>query len=227
MSSSAPVPVPRPRRRRFAGAVVLILLGIVLLLSTTGVLHGYRLWHIYGKFWPALIILWGIIKLVEHQQAQREGARSSGIGAGGVFLLIFLIITGLTATSTSNINWRGLHDEIGWDDEDLNNLFGESFSYTDQLEQSFPENGSLRVVSDRGAVNIQVSDENKIKVSVEKKVHADNQQDADKYNEGTKPTITVSERAVNLNANTQAAGDHGVATDMSITIPRKASVTVS
>jgi DUF4097 and DUF4098 domain-containing protein YvlB len=227
MSSSAPVPVAQPRRRSMAGAVVLILLGIVLLLSTTGVLHGYKLWHLYGKFWPALIILWGVIKLVEHQQAQRVGARSSGIGAGGVFLLIFLIVTGLAATSTSNINWRGLHDEIGWDEGDLDNLFGESFSYTDQMEEAFPAGGSLRVVSDRGAVNIQVSDDNKIKVSIEKKVHADNQQAADKYNEGTKPTITVSDKVVNLNANTQAAGDHGVATDMTITIPRRAPVTVS
>jgi len=227
MSSPAPVPAPQPRRRSVAGAVVLILLGIVLLLSTTGVLHGYKLWEAYGKFWPALIILWGVIKLVEHQQAQREGTRGSGIGAGGVFLLIFLIISGLAATSTSRINWRGLHDEIGWDEGDLDNLFGESFSYTDQLEQPFPAGGSLRIVSDRGAVNIQVADENKIKVSIEKKVHAENQQSADKYNEGTKPTINTSDRVVTLNANTQAAGDHGIATDMTITIPRKAAVTVS
>ena len=35
---------------------------------------------------PALLILWGVIELVEYQQASRSGGRSAGIGAGGVIL---------------------------------------------------------------------------------------------------------------------------------------------
>ena len=63
-----------------AGPVVLILLGVVLLLTTMRVLHPQPLLRWFGTYWPALIILWGVIKLVEYQQAQREGVRPQGIG---------------------------------------------------------------------------------------------------------------------------------------------------
>ena len=81
---------PPPRHRRsVAGPVVMILLGLVLLLTTMRVLHPQPLLHWFGTYWPALIILWGVIKLVEYQQAQREGTRPAGIGAGGVCCWFF------------------------------------------------------------------------------------------------------------------------------------------
>src|SRR3954468_13822213 len=127
MSSPVPAPVlppPPPRRRSLAGPVVLIVMGIVFLMATMGVLRGYQLWAAYGKYWPALIILWGIIKLVEHQRARSEGGRATGIGVGGVFLLLFVILTGSVATKTSNVNWQALHDQFGIDESDLDSMFG-------------------------------------------------------------------------------------------------------
>ena len=91
-------PIQPPRQKRsVAGPVVLILLGVVLLLTTMRVLQPQPLLHWFGTYWPALIILWGVIKLVEYQQAQREGTRPQGIGGGGVVLLVFLIVFGMSA----------------------------------------------------------------------------------------------------------------------------------
>jgi hypothetical protein len=95
------------------------------------------------------------------------------------------------------------------------------------LAQPFPAGAALHVNSDHGAVQINASTDDQIRVVVHKRVSADNQQDADKWNAATKPQISVSENTVTLNANTQAAGDHGIATDLEITIPRKAAVVVS
>jgi DUF4097 and DUF4098 domain-containing protein YvlB len=228
MSSPVPAPViSPPRRRSMAGPVVLIVMGIVFLMATMGVLHGYQLWAIYGKYWPALIILWGVIKLVEHQRARAEGSRSSGIGVGGVFLLLFLIITGSTATKTSNLNWQALHDQFGIDESDLDTMFGESFNYHDELSQAFPDGASLHVVSDRGAIKIVASDDKQIKVLIDKTVHADDQQKADKINQQAKPLLTMAGQVVTVNANTQAAGEHGVTADMTISLPKKAAVLIS
>ncbi|PYX84085.1 MAG: hypothetical protein DMG70_07625 [Acidobacteria bacterium] len=227
MSSPAPGPVGRTRRRSLAGPVVLIVMGVVFLMGTMGVLHWYMLGRLFAHYWPLLIILWGVVKLIEHQQAQREGTRASGISIGGVFLLCCLIVAGLISTQASRVNWSGLHDQIGWDDEDFGSLFGNTYSFTDQSSQTFPAGGSLHVVSDRGDVNVVVSEGNQIKVDIAKKVHAENQQDADKYNAGTKPQITIREKIVTVNANTQGAGEHGVAADMTISIPRKVPVVIS
>jgi DUF4097 and DUF4098 domain-containing protein YvlB len=224
---SSPVTVQTPRRpRSLAGPVVLIVLGIVFLMGTMGMLHWAGLWRLYAQYWPLLIIIWGVIKVVEHQRAQREGFRPSGIGVGGVFLLLFLICSGLTASELRRVDWQSLHEQMGIDDE-LPDWWGESFTYTDTLTEAFPAGSSLRVISDRGNINVVPSPEKQIKVEVSKKVHADNQQDADKFNQQTKPQITSSEKTVTVNANTGGAGEHGVSTDLIIHIPASAALMIS
>src|SRR5690348_13306073 len=198
MASPVQAPPPLHRRRSFAGPFVLIILGIVLLLATMGVLQWEPLLRWFGSYWPALIIIWGVIKLVEHHRAQREGVRPRGIGAGGVLLLIMLIIFGLAATQASRVNWRELGDYIPFDENDSEGFgcygswFGHCYRYDDQLEQEFPAGSSLRVVSDRGAVTVTPSDDNQIHIVVHKRVSAHEQSDADKWNAGTKPQITTS-----------------------------------
>ena len=86
MASPAQIP-PVRTRRSFAGPVVLIIAGVLLLLANMGKLPWRTLGTWFAHFWPVLIILWGIIKLIEYQQAQREGLRAPGIGVGGAFLL--------------------------------------------------------------------------------------------------------------------------------------------
>src|SRR5436853_524792 len=159
MSSPAPGPVGRTRRRSLAGPVVLIVMGVVFLMGTMGVLHWYMLGRLFAHYWPLLIILWGVVKLIEHQQAQREGTRASGISIGGVFLLCCLIVAGLISTQASRVNWSGLHDQIGWDDEDFGSLFGNTYSFTDQSSPTrhgdinvTGRDGSLDISSQRGEV---------------------------------------------------------------------------
>src|SRR5579859_3608831 len=203
-------PMPPRRRRSFAGPFVLIVLGVVFLMCTTRVLSLSRMAHLFANYWPLLLILWGVIKLIEHQQAQREGYRASGIGAGGILLVIMIVVFGLIATQVEHVNWSGLKDHINIDDDDFSNVFGETFNFDDHLEQAFPAGSGLKIIDTRGAVSVHASDDNKITVTVRKRVGADNQGDADKYNGETKPTITVMGGLVTLNAMAEGAGDHSV-----------------
>ena len=227
MASPAPVsPPPVRARRSMAGPVVLIILGILLLLANMGKLPWQTLGSWFAHYWPVLIIVWGVIKLIEHQQAQRQGLRPPGIGAGGVFLLIVLIVFGLAATQATRVNWGSIRDNIDIDGEDIP-FFGSTYNYDDQLQADFPAGGSLHVLCDRGAVTVNEAEDNQIHVTVHKRVSASSQSDADSWNAKTKPTISTSDKMVTLNANTQAAGDHWIATDLTISLPRKAAVTVS
>jgi DUF4097 and DUF4098 domain-containing protein YvlB len=206
--------------------VVLIVLGIVFLLGNMGYVSWGHLSRLFAHYWPVLIIVWGVIKLVEYQNAQRQGTRASGIGAGGVFLLIMLIGLGIAATQASRFDWGNLRDQIEIDDSDFT-LFGEKYTYEDQLSQAFPPGDSLQVINTRGAVNISATDANEIQVSAHKHIRAEKREEADNWNSATKPQISLSGNVVTLNANNQGAGDHWVAVDMDILLPRKASVTVS
>src|ERR1019366_10000976 len=181
-----PVPpiVPlRPRRRSFAGPFVLIVLGIVFLLGNLHLLSWVRLGPWLAHYWPLLLILWGVIKLIEHQQAQRDGLPPRGIGAGGIFLVIVIVVFGLIATQASRFNWGEIRDNMNIDDSDLNNLFGETYNFDEHIEQDVPPaTTSLRVNDDHGAVRVSVTNDKKITVVVRKKVGAESQSDADRYN---------------------------------------------
>ena len=225
MASTAQVPPPRPRRS-FAGPVVLIVLGAVFLLGNLGYVGWGRLAHLFAHYWPVLLILWGVIKLVEYQRAQKQGYQASGIGVGGVFLLVLLITIGLAATHASRYHWEELRDQINIGDEDFN-LFGHNYTYNDQLSADFPAGASLHATSTRGAINLTDSTDNQIHLTVRKRIAAETQSEADKWNAGTKTQLNVSGSVVTLNGNNQGAGDHWVAVDMDVALPRKASVTLS
>jgi hypothetical protein len=217
-----PVIPPRPRRRSFAGPFVLIVMGVIFLLGNLHMLSWYRLGTMFAHYWPALLILWGVIKLIEYQQAQRDGLPARGIGVGGIFLVVIIVVCGLIATQASRFNWGEIRDNMNIDDSDLNNLFGETYNFDEHLEQDVPPAAtSLRVNDDHGAVRVSVSNDKKITVVVRKRVGAESQSDADRYNKQASPTITVAGNSIILDARTQAAGDHSVQSDLDISIPRK------
>jgi hypothetical protein len=220
-------PLPPHRRRSLAGPFVLIVLGVVFLLGTMHVLSIGRLAHLFANYWPILLIFWGVIKLIEHQRALRDGTRSSGIGAGGVFLVIMIVVCGLIATQLERVNWSGLRDQINIDDSDFNDIFGQSYNFNDHLERDFPAGASLKIIDTRGAVSVHASDDNKITVVVRKRVGAESQGDADKYNGETKPTITTIGGLVTLNAMVEGAGDHPVETDLDVSLPRRVPVSIT
>jgi hypothetical protein len=228
-----PPPVPplvplRRQRRSFAGPFVLIVLGIVFLLGNLHLLSWMRLGTIFAHYWPALLILWGVIKLAEYQQAQRDGLPARGIGAGGIFLVIVIVVCGLIATQAARVNWNVMRDNMNIDDTDLDNIFGETYNFDDHLEQDIPPaTTSLRVNDDHGAVRVSFSNDNKISVTVRKRVGAESQNDADKYNAKTKPEITATGGTLTLEARTQAAGDHAVQSDLDISVPRKMALQVT
>lgn len=224
----SPVQVPPPRHRRsLSGPITVIALGIVFLLGTMGVLDWHNLGRWFAHYWPLLLIISGVIKLVEYQRAQRQGTRPSGLGAGGILLLIMIVVIGLIATQASHLNWSEIGNEIDINDDGDFPFFGQKYNYDDHLAQAFPAGASLHVNDTRGAVNIIASEGDQISVVVRKRISADSQGDADKWNAGTKPQLNVSGSVVTLNANNGGAGDHWVAEDLDISIPRKAAVVVS
>jgi DUF4097 and DUF4098 domain-containing protein YvlB len=209
---------------------VLILLGVLFLLGTMGVMNIHHLGSLFAHYWPALLILWGVLKLIEYEQAKRYGQPARGIGVGGVFLMFFLIVAGLIATQASRVDWKNLgeHIQLG-DDQGIDEIFGGStFDYSGEVSNPWPAgSSSMRINDDRGTVTINVSDDKKLRVAWRKKVHADNQQDADRYNAKTDPSIVMADKMIVVNANTQGAGDKGVGSDLDIYVPAKTDLSIT
>jgi hypothetical protein len=220
--------VPPPRRRSMFGPIFLIGIGIILLLVSSGRLNGKEVAILFADYWPVLLILWGVIKLVEYMQSKREGLPAPGLGAGGVVLLIFLIVFGLAATgtrkATRNWDWNKVRDNMDITDDDFDSMFGGTkFDYTDNVEHAFPANGSLKVQVDRGQIRITPSSDDKLHIAIRKSVYSDNEAEAKKISDGFTPNITVVDNVLNVDALPRGDWKNG-RIDMDIMVPKKAAV---
>ncbi len=206
--------------------MVLILIGVIFMLGNMHYLSWASLRHYFAHYWPALLILWGVVKLLEHWQDNRAGVPARGIGAGGVVLIVFLVLFGMGFTASDRVNWNALRNQTDIDG-DFGGLFGNSYNYSATVEQPFAAGSDLRVVSDRGDVVVNTWAEPKIKVVVRKKVVADNEEQGKKIDGQTQPTFTTAGAMVTLNANTGGASNNAVASDLEIYIPQKANLDIS
>ena len=224
----APAPAP-PRRRSFAGAVVLIAIGVVFLLGNMHVITWQSLWRSFAHYWPVLLILYGVVKLIEYFQTRSENRQFSGVGAGGVVLVIFIIICGLTISGIERmrgqINWNEINGDVDFDNNGFGAFLGNLYTYDQEIQQDFPAGASLKVVSDRGSVTVTAWDQNKVRVQVNKKVRADSQDEANKVNQATQAQITVAGQEVTVSANLRSASKP-VESDLQIFVPKKAAVIV-
>lgn len=183
--SSAPVPnIPRRRHRSFAGPIILILLGVIFLLGNLHMLawHGIGLW--FAHYWPVLLILWGVIKLIEFYQARSAGYAPSGIGFGGGILIVFLVLLGLGASTASRVNWSALHDEVNWDNGPWD-FFGNKYEYSHQVNQDLPANSPVHLSIERGSITVLPSTDGKVHMSVHKTIVANSKDEADKIDQAT------------------------------------------
>ena len=234
MASQPPVnPIPQqwtppPRKRSIFGPVVLIGMGIVLLLVSSGRLSAREFFKLFADYWPVVLIVWGAIKLVEYMQAKREGYPAPGIGGGGIVLLIFLILFG-TAISAArrgmeHVNWNTVRDNMQIDDNDFETMFGgNKYEFSENLDRDFPANAQLKVVTERGNVTITPSSDNKMHVTYHKAIYADNQDVAKKVSDSAAPAITVVDNIINVDAS-HLRDFNGGRLDLQISVPRKAAV---
>jgi DUF4097 and DUF4098 domain-containing protein YvlB len=214
---------PRPvRQRSFAGPIILIALGVVFLLGTMRVISCSRILLWFAHWWPLLLIFYGLLKLVEYYTARHDGTQFRGLGAGGVLLVIFIIIFGLSLSAANGVNWKALGDEAGWQGQ-FGDLFGQEYNFTQTLEQDYPAGANLNIISHHGDVTVTAWDQNKIKVEVKKTVRAESQEDANKADQATQSGITVAANELTLNANND---NRPVTSDLQIFVPKKGAVSV-
>jgi DUF4097 and DUF4098 domain-containing protein YvlB len=220
------------RRRSMAGPVILIGMGLLFLLANIGVLSRPRLWWWFANWWPLLLILIGVVRLVEYFAAQRSGTPTPRFGGGSVFLLIMLIFIGIGASQSRRVDWNAVGENVdvdfGW------GMYGQKFDFNDQLEQDIGTAKALQIDAERGAVKIHPQEERKVKIVVHRTVGADSQDEANQLNSRTKPAITLDGNTLRIQSSTPEAHVHvgfyngpRVVTDLEIWAPKDLPVTVS
>jgi len=155
----------------------LIAIGVFFLLGSIGKISGHTMLLWFAHYWPALLIAWGMIKLLEHSWARKAGHAAPRIGAGGVVFLIFLIMSGIAAFTASRVNWGAMdmdmdHDWGGW------NFFGTQYEFTENLSQPVGAGAPVKILGGRGNISITASPDNQAHAFVHKYVRTESQNEA-------------------------------------------------
>jgi DUF4097 and DUF4098 domain-containing protein YvlB len=225
----------RYRSRSISGPIVLVAIGIAFLLGNMHVISPGQIAWMFATWWPLLLILLGVIRIVEYTVARSQGGPAPRFGGGGVVLLVLFIVIGLSASSARHWNWQAMGDNIdvnpGWD-----GVFGQKYDFTQEVSQALPADGHIQIDSDHGSVTVHVTDNGDapVKLVVHRHIAAESQSEADKYNARQNATITADGNTLRINsgenqAHVQVGFVMGprLVSDMEVWAPRKAPVQIT
>jgi DUF4097 and DUF4098 domain-containing protein YvlB len=168
------------RRGSFFWALILIAVGTIFLLQNFN--PAIHPWEILAKYWPVLIIVWGVSKLIDYIQARAhpEIAPPPVFSGTDVVLLILILILGTLVSHLVLAPWNqwrtdwGIHSS----DNSWRNPFLNSYTYTRNLSENTGEHLHFIVTDRRGDVEIQGTAAPGINAVVKETIRAANSQDA-------------------------------------------------
>lgn len=156
----------------FSG-VILILAGVLLLLHSY--YPGFEIWRVFSRWWPLLLIFWGLVKLYERNAARRAGDARSGNVTGGEVLLVIALL--LLAGAVGGVDWIRSHHDIV-DLSDIGLLRGNPYLFTEEIPAKTVAAAShISISQGRGDVTVVSGDTAEIRVLVKKTAYAGNQQE--------------------------------------------------
>jgi len=190
-------------------------------------------WQVIAKFWPILIIFWGLSKLIDYVQARThpETVPPPLFGASEVILLVLILVLGSLVSKIVLRPWQQWPASWGvdMDDEGFAGLFMNSYTYTQTFSQPVRPQPHLLVVDRRGDVEVHATDQTTIDGVVKKTVWAPNEEDAIKLSNQVK--IEIVEQAgrylVQTNLDSLPGGGHNVRLDYTLRVPFATSTEVT
>lgn len=177
-----------PRRSLF-GPLVLIGLGVLILVWSHVPSIPMAAW--IAQYWPALLILWGLSRLIEYARSA-PGQVRTGLSGGEVVLLFCVIFFGLVFSSA----WRHRHVfiEHDWGPEMGDwNPFWHAYHYTATASQPYTRGETVIVQSNWGDVQISPSADNTVHADIDDVVHAGNEQNAHSVFNDNQPVIRAGD----------------------------------
>jgi DUF4097 and DUF4098 domain-containing protein YvlB len=220
------------RRGSVLGPILLIAIGVLFLLMETGRLDHQMFWEWYGHWWPLMLVAGGVVLLAEwtfdqyHMRDPHRPPYRRSFG-GGIFLLLLILGTAGLIDSAGHGLPTG-HSRLfpGWhvDPDSFDELFGDKHESDQTLDLAYLPGGTMAVVDPRGDVTIDgTSDDGRVHIAVHKQVYAHSDTDADIKAQQLSPAVTSNGPAIYLNM----AAIGGARTDMVITLPAAASISVN
>jgi DUF4097 and DUF4098 domain-containing protein YvlB len=213
------------RRGSVFGALLLIAIGGLFLYANLN--PEFSAWPVVAKYWPVLIIFWGLGKLVDYLMLRGtpDAAAATRITGGDIVGLIFLIILGTVFTRAVEHGWRSGPIVIG--DEEIGCLFGNQYEFTEELQQELPPSTTLTLSNLRGDATITAAAGNQFHLLGTKTVCASSEAEARKRADRVVPVLEGSGEDYSFHWEAEAGVTDLVSVDLDVQVPQSTRLRLS
>lgn len=188
--------------------LTLVIIGGLLLARNLG--YAIPIWSGLARYWPVLIIVWGVVKLVEYFQNRRTGDTRPLFSGGEVALLILVILAGSAITAAANVNPAlDIDGVFQGGNLDLWDITGNSYSYDEHHEMPVSGAPTIDIFNMFGNVDVQPSDGDRVVLDVKKTVRASSKEEADRLSSEFTFGILNDGSTVRIASNRDSSGAGG------------------
>jgi hypothetical protein len=203
------------RNSGFFSGLVLLSVGILLLLHNYGHLE---LGAFFTRWWPLLIIFWGMVKLYERVAGQRFGDSGAAITGGEVFLVV-----GMLALLGIVLGVDRTKKEMGG----IIDVPGDSHEFDlDGMHKEIGTNAHVLVRTIRGDITVRGSDDAEIRVSGKKNVRTWSDSQAERIAKPVNVEVTRNGDSYEVHPTGYDASDARISVDLEVVLPKKSPLAI-
>jgi DUF4097 and DUF4098 domain-containing protein YvlB len=214
-----PVPPRPPQRKSIFSGLLLIFLGVLFLLFRFD--PELRLGTLIWRFWPVIIIVWGLAKLVDHLAGRSTGERTAVLTGGEAALLVVVLFCSAGVGLADYLRHR--HDF------DFNfHPFAERYTESGALPaQNIPPGANIFIQTDRGNITVHVGSVNRLFVTVNKSASDPNRDAADDRMASVHAVIERTDGGFSVHPLHQQDWEGDVEADLDVEVPETAVITAN
>ena len=201
----------------------LLLIGLGLVFLARNLQPDLRLMDYLAKYWPLLLVLWGVLRTFEilFWASGRQPLPARGVTGGEWMLVLLLCFFGSTLHAVRGFSgWFPGTIELGGLD-----VFGESYDYAINGEMTSSKTPHVVIESFRGNARITGTGGTSVKVTGHKAVRSIDRDGADRADRETPMELTGDAGTIVLRTNqNRSSGLRQVTEDVEIAVPKGASI---
>jgi len=210
---------PQNRSSFFAG-LLLILLGVIFLLNRFDPMLG--LGHLIRLYWPLLIILWGVARLIDHLSSRHAGQARPALLSGGEAALLVLIAIVLGAFVFRD--WiRDHYGDLDIEIPPFNQRYSKSIALP---TQTIPAGARIEITTGRGNITVHAGDGKTLVVSATKSAPGASEAAAQERMKHMDIEIAPQGNDVRIRPVNQDTGGAWVNVDLDVQVPKTSNLLI-
>lgn len=211
----------RPYRSSLFAGLLLILLGVIFFLDR--IYPGFEIGHLVRLYWPVLLILWGVAKLLDRLSAPGgAGQPRPGLLSGGeavLLVLLAMVLSGFVFRDWVRDHFPGVNLDLP--------PFHESYSQAMPLApQTLAPGARVAIATGRGDVTVHAGDGDSLVVTATKSGPGANESSAREGMKDVAVAIDPQGNGVLIHPVRMGTAPSGVSVDIDVRVPKDSSLSV-